>query len=574
MTKKKQPVLAIGLTLVGVFVLMICQVYSPRPGIPVKVPEVQNELPVETVEIPMNHNKYGDYLVGLWAQRNQDYDRTAVAFEQALTDDPENQNMKITVYLMKAIRGDIEAALPLARELMGLKKAELMTDYLLIAEAFKGNQYEQAADLLANKVAYGPDGVLKPALQAWIFVGQGNREKAEESLSALNRPDSDALYYFYRGLIALAFEDDEGAAEAFRNMSRLSEKGYPSLVVLPLLRDFYTKHGQWQPGQADHDRIQAFLERSPSVKDVMGVVVLPEKVTPDLGAAVAFYDISVALSTLKLEETCLILNELSLYLYPSAVIPKIWGGELLESAQNYRAANRIYDRINDQPTVVLMKKAVNLTAVEAYREALPVLENLRQKAPQEAAVHMMLGDVYTQLEMREQAVAAYTKAAALFQPQDKKRAADALLALGAVYDNMKQHDQAEKTLLKAIQLEPNNPLLLNYLGYIWLDKKKNVDQAFDMVQKAAELAPEDPNIMDSLALGYYLKEDYPKALELSEKAIDQISYSSVAYAHLGDIYAALDRKREARYQYRKALDLTKDITPELKKELEQKLSRR
>ena len=123
----------------------------------------------------------------------------------------------------------------------------------------------------------------------------------------------------------------------------------------------------------------------------------------------------------------------------------------------------------------------------------------------------------------------------------------------------------------ALKITPDDPQILNYLGYVWLDRGVHIDQAFDMVRRAAELAPEDPNITDSLALGYYLKHDYDKALELAEKATDALAYSSVAYAHLGDIYAALGRRREATHQYQKALDLKSDLTPKLQAELEKKI---
>ena len=94
-----------------------------------------------------------------------------------------------------------------------------------------------------------------------------------------------------------------------------------------------------------------------------------------------------------------------------------------------------------------------------------------------------------------------------------------------------------------------------------------------MVQKADEIRPGDPNIMDSLALGYYLKKDYQKALELAEQSTDKLSYSSVAYAHLGDIYEALGRHREAGFQYKKALDLKTDLTDIQITELDQKMNK-
>ena len=572
--KKKQNGLWIGLTLTSVVALMLCDSLSKTPQI---LPQsdmviVRHDAPTVLTPIILEQNKYGDYLAGMMAQRNQDYDQTILSFRQALADDPNNEKLKVTLYLLNAVGGHIDQSLPLAKELQYINKPELMIDYVLIADALNRKDYTSAEQILNQKRHYGPDGVLKPALSAWILAAQGKRAEAEKALSALKNQQSKSLYHYYRALLALIFSDSNAAESAFKEMSMASEQGYPSLSVLPILRQFYQKQKAWQDGQADYNRITSFLEKNLPVKDIINNIQLPDKMTPEMAAAISFYDVSVALSSLKLTETCLILNEIALYLYPDANIPKVWGGELMETAQNYQGANRIYDRIPIQSDVILMKKAVNLTASEKYSDAIVLFEQLAQRVPQDAYLHILLGDAYTQVKDWEKAATAYQKAAILFQQQkNKEKESEALFALGAAYDKMSQTEKSEKAFLDSIKANPNNSLSLNYLGYLWLDKRKNIDEAFNMVKRAADLLPDDPNIMDSLALGYYLKQDYQTALELAEKSTDLISYSSVAYAHLGDIYNALGRKREARYQYRKALDLTSDITPELKAELEQKL---
>ncbi|MDY6407149.1 MAG: hypothetical protein SPL08_00400, partial [Pseudomonadota bacterium] len=136
-------------------------------------------------EIPLEHTKYGDYLVGLMAKENHDYAKMTLAFESALSNDPDNIKLKKNVYLLKAIRGDIDAVLPLAKDLNTLRQAELLTDYVLIAEAFHNKSYDTATHLLSDKPAYGADRILKPALNAWIAVGQNDRVKAEKFLAEL-----------------------------------------------------------------------------------------------------------------------------------------------------------------------------------------------------------------------------------------------------------------------------------------------------------------------------------------------------------------------------------------------------
>lgn len=535
---------------------------------------VQQDLPITTESISLKNNKYGIYLTGLIAQQNQDYDKTAEAFSHALTLDAENKKLKQMVYLLKAVRGEINDAIPMANDLNEIAAPELLTDYMLIAQAFKNKDYPRAEKLILSKPLYGPDSVLKPVLSAWALAGQGKRTEAEQKLTSLENKNMDALLAYYRALLALHFSDNKTAQEQFQKMSFLSQEGYPSLTALIILHDFYQREGLWKEGHSDYERFRTLLNKTPAIRDILKGLKSPPAITPEIGTAITFYDISVSLSPLKIEETCLIFNELALYLYPEALTPKIWGGELMEQSGNYKAANRVYDRIKDQSSLIRLKKAMNLIALENYTQAILILQQLATETSNDAYVYLLLGDAYAETKNTEKAVQAYQKAGDLFKKNHANNdASHTFLTLGSVYDTAGQTISAENALLEALRLNPNNPQALNYLGYLWLDSEKNIDEAFKMVQTASELAPEDPNIMDSLAWGYYLKKEYQKALELAEKSTDMISYSSIAYSHLGDIYTALGRHREAKYQYRKALDLTADLTPELKAELEQKLDR-
>ena len=535
----------------------------------------KRELPIFTIPIDTDQNKYGSYLAGYLAQQNQDYSKSLDFFEQTLDFDTDNEKIKTMVYTMRTLQGRIQEALPLAKELKSLNRPELLTDYVLIADAFKRQDYKNAQKLLDDKADYGTDQFLKPLINAWIAVGQGQKEQAYQALLPLqNSEDTNPFYYYYKGLIALAFQDTDAAEESFRETSRLSQTGYPSLTTLVIFKDFYQQQGKWHVNHPDFDRIQSIFLTSPALQEVIDKTSITSGLTPQIGLALSFYDMSVALSPLKLHETSLILNELAVYLFPDFYLFHIWGGELMESAENYREANRIYDRIKEPTDLILLKKVINYTTENNHKEALPLLEKLLVSNPSDGLLFLMAGDSSTHEKKYEKAIQFYNKSVLLLQQRNlRTESAQALLSLGAIYDKLEQDEKAEEHLLQSLKLDPNNPTTLNYLGYMWLDKQKNIDEAFNMVKKAYELSPEDPNIMDSMAWGYYLKQDYEKALSLAEKSTDLISFSSVAYSHLGDIYSALGRHQEATYQYRKALDLKVDITPELKAELENKLKR-
>ena len=557
----------------GVIFICVCLMIVLLPYAKGPVSTFRHDLPVFSKPITLSHNKYGHYLVGFMARQNKDYSKMEAAYEKALIDDPNDEKLKRTVYLLKAIKGDIVHALPMAKELNGLKQAELLTDYVILADSIKNGQYDAAEKILSQKPPYGADQILKPALTTWIKVGQGKKEEAQKALETLNSSRSKSLYFYYRALLGLSFQDEKAAEDSFNKMTTHLVNGYPSLTAVVFLRDFYQKQGRWKAGLPEYDQLQTFIQSTPSVKDVINDLKSPTTVTPQIGVGIAFYDISVALAPFKLEETSLLFNALALYLIPDAVSPKIWGGELLETTGNFQTANKIYSQIPHQSDIIVLKTAMNLIAEEDYAPAIPLLNKLIQNNPDDGYLYMVLGDVYFQLKNYPEAISSYQSAIKLLKKGNiPSVTGKALFMLGTAFDSSGQSEEAEKTLLEALHFAPNDAITLNYLGYLWLDKNKNIDEAFNMVSKAFELSPNDPNIIDSMAWGYYLKKDYKKALELAEQSTDRLPYSSVAYAHLGDIYAALNRKREASHQYRKALDLTADLTPKLKAELEQKLN--
>jgi len=143
-----------------------------------------------------------------------------------------------------------------------------------------------------------------------------------------------------------------------------------------------------------------------------------------------------------------------------------------------------------------------------------------------------------------------------------------------VYDRLNRSDRIESDLQQALALNPKNAMVLNHLGYRWMEQNTNRTEGFELVKQAYQLKPLDPYIIDSMAYGYYCEGDYAKAVALAEQSVDLMPQSSVANAHLGDIYAALGRKREAGFQYYKALGMKADLTPDLEQELSKKIAQK
>ena len=145
-----------------------------------------------------------------------------------------------------------------------------------------------------------------------------------------------------------------------------------------------------------------------------------------------------------------------------------------------------------------------------------------------------------------------------------------LLYMRAVdYEESGRWSDAERDLQRALLMRPDDPELLNFLGYSWIDRGEKLTQALAMVQKAVDLDPESGAMIDSLGWGYYRLGEYQKAVEKLEAAVALEAGDPDVNNHLGDAYWRVGRRLEARFQWERVLTL--DPTAKLKTEVERKL---
>ncbi len=129
---------------------------------------------------------------------------------------------------------------------------------------------------------------------------------------------------------------------------------------------------------------------------------------------------------------------------------------------------------------------------------------------------------------------------------------------GVDYERAKQWEKAETDFKTALDLYPEQPLVLNYLGYSWIDQGIHLDEAFKMLRRAVELQPEDGYIVDSLGWAHYKLGHYDEAVKLLERAIELKPGDPVINDHLGDAYWRVGRKLDATFQWNHARDLNPD----------------
>jgi len=201
-----------------------------------------------------------------------------------------------------------------------------------------------------------------------------------------------------------------------------------------------------------------------------------------------------------------------------------------------------------------LRIAGNLEAAGKDDDAIDLLQRLSDQKPSRPDPLISLGDLLRSNKRFNEAVFAYDKAVSLLGDL-KQRHWTVLYSRGIALERSRQWARAEKDLQQALKLNPDQPYVLNYLGYSWVDQGINLVRAEEMIKRAVKLRPNDGYIVDSLGWVLYRLMDFKGAVSHLERAVELRPEDPTINDHLGDAYWQVGRHDEARFQWQRALSL-------------------
>jgi Flp pilus assembly protein TadD len=252
------------------------------------------------------------------------------------------------------------------------------------------------------------------------------------------------------------------------------------------------------------------------------------------------------------------------YLAPDDADMLLLVAELLEAQAQHDLATVTYAKIpSEDPAYVAAElgRADALIAAGRTEAGIEVLEQLARNHPDRADIWGALGDILRRQERFKESAVAYDKALATFTTEEPGQWV-LYYTRGIAHERTKDWPAAEADFRKALELRPDQPAVLNYLGYSYLERKENYDEALAMIEKAVAERPDDGAIVDSLGWALYRLGRYEEAVGHLEKAVELMPVDPVVNDHLGDIYWAVGRTREAEFQWKRALSFEPDTEEE------------
>jgi tetratricopeptide (TPR) repeat protein len=504
----------------------------------------------------------GSYLAGRIARGQHDLGAAASYFRAALDRDPGNAALIEQAMLMETTEGRIDAAVDLARRILEVAPEHRMARLLLGLKAVKEGRAAEAATYFQTTGNGVMEQLTVALASAWMKVAQGNVDAGLAEADTITQAEWARFYVRYHKALMLDVAGRRADARvAFERIFRSDSKSFRVALA-------YARHagaaGDNKLGQTiveEHSRKTGGTPH-PVARELADKLKAGEKVgllveTPAQGVAEIFYGLGEALASEGGVSVGAVYLQMALYLTPTQPFALAALANVFETVKNYEASIAAYSRIPPGTALeqaVEIRKAQNLNQLERVDEAKAILDVLAQKDPTDIRPLDAIGTMLRGRKRYAEAIEYYNRVIALIGKPERKHWTH-FYARGTCYERTKQWQLAEADLQKAMQLSPDQPLVLNYLGYSWVDQGVNLQQGLKLIEKAVQLKPDDGYIVDSLGWAHYRLGNYKLAVKHLERAVELRPEDPTLNDHLGDAFWRVGRRREAKFQWSFALTL-------------------
>jgi tetratricopeptide (TPR) repeat protein len=525
---------------------------APEPAVPGKLPAIAAETP------------FGAYLAGRHAQEEGDYRTAALWYEEALKADPHSPELISRTFDMEAQSGRFDKALPLAEKVLDLDGSDAVADLVLLLDRVEAGDNAAA---LARAEALPDDGLHRyagPLVLAWTQMAVGNLAGADAALQGLDKFDGFApLKYFQLGLL-YDFAGQPDKAEQYY-LKTLDVTGQLNWRLTDAMANFYLRHGRPDQALAIYKRFVAENSGSELAESVMAnkPVGVPAPLIGSAkdGLAEALFDLASIVNRPDTSDLALLYDRCALALRPHLAVAQLLLADLLTADDKPQQSLAILTAIPANSRYAWsaqLRVAANLESLGHIDEAVAQLQAMAAQHPDRASAEIQLGDLLRGQKRFVEAAGAYSEAVQRLKAAGSPPHWALYYSRGIAYERSGQWSLAEADLEHALELKPDQPLVLNYLGYSWIDRGEKLKRGLKMIEKAVSLRPEDGYIVDSLGWAHYKLGDYAGAISYLEKALELVPDDPTINDHLGDAYWKSGRTLEARYQWRQALAFKPD----------------
>src|SRR6266850_8357381 len=503
----------------------------------------------------------GSYLAARHASVERDASSAATFYRSALRTDPKNNELLDRAFISSLADGDIDEAVKLADRILTMDKSNRVARLVVGVRDLKQKKYA-TAQLNINQSIRGPiTDLVATLLSSWAAYGAGDTKAAVANIDKLTGPEWYPIFKdLHSGMILELAGKDKDAGIRLERAYKLDDS---MLRVADDYARWLSRNKDAAAATAIYEAFDKKLPRHPLVLEELrdtkaGKKLSPLVDSPQTGAAEALYGIGATLTRRGGEDLALVYLQLSLYLSPNHPLALLSLADLYESVKKPQMAIKVYERV---PANSPLKKnaqiqlATNLDTADRSDDAIKILKAVTAEDPKDLEAIMALGNIERGRKKFADCAQTYSLGIDALPPNNDKANSVYYYYRGICEERSKQWSKAEADMRKALELQPEQPHVLNYLGYSWIDQGINLDEGIKMIKRAVDQRPDDGYIVDSLGWAYYRIGNYEDAVKNLERAIDLKPEDPTINDHLGDAYWRVGRTLEAKFQWAHARDL-------------------
>lgn len=501
----------------------------------------------------------GSYLAARAAGADRDVEAASTYWRQAMRRDPSNPEIAERAFFAMLIEGSVDEAVKLASRLLEIEPQHRIARLVVGVKALKQKQYKTARIHLAESVRGPIADLTATLLTGWSWVGSARAANGIKAIDKLAGPDWYGLFKEYHtGMILDATGSAKAAGPRIDKAYKLDST---ALRLVQAQGRWLSRNGEKDEALAVYAAFEKVLPRHPLIEQDMAALKRGDKLpliatTPQQGAAEALYGLGSAIGRQGGEELGIVYLQLAIWLNPDLSLALISLADLSEQMKKPERALTLYERVPAHDPLrrnAEIQSGVNLNVLDRPDDAIKHLAALVAASPGDIEAIVALGNVQRVRKMWSDCAQTYSKGIDQ-SDASAKRNWYLFYFRGICLERNKEWSKAEADLKKALELSPEQPHVLNYLGYTWVDQGINLDPAMEMIRRAVQLRPEDGYIVDSLGWAYYRLGKHDEAVKYLERAVELRADDPVINDHLGDAYWRVGRQLEATFQWRHAKD--------------------
>ncbi len=508
----------------------------------------------------------GAFLAARTADIDHDYATAVTLYRKALEFDPANLEIRERLMISLLLNGDFDEGLEEAEALKDDAAVERITSIIRGLDAIRDGRYDEAKSLLTYSGPNDLDRLTHTLISAWADVGAGNVKAALKAVRDMEGPEWFKVFTEYHlGTMALvggnksvarvhltaAITDKEAIAtapdtfmRAVMALARLEAAEGNQQKALDAIAVGDGMINNYAPLKALRESIEKGEKPAQQVDDATD------------GAAAVLFSIGAALNRQGAEDMVSLYLKVSHALDTESADTLILLGGISEKLKQPQRAIDYYQKVpqgSPMRRISELQLGLALAETDKVAEAKDHLKELIASDPDDIRSYLAYGSVLSEAKDYAEMAANYDKAVEVIGPVPKRGDWTVFFQRGIAYERLKEWEKAEPNFTKALELNPEQPQVLNYLGYSWVDKEINLEEGLDMIRQAVELRPDDGYIVDSLGWAYFRMGEFEDAVKELERAVQLRAGDATINDHLGDAYWRVGRKLEAVYQWNRAL---------------------